>query len=181
MAGCHGERREDREDLLEVSLSQAGVVLRDRSVPDDRHAMGREAGADLAGKAAVLGDQVLDAIADDGQLLGSGPAVGGELRAPGGDLLHQSGDTDLEELIEVGREDRQELGPLQEWVALIPRLVKDARVEVQPRELAVDVGKGDMAPSPVRWGRARSVVMLLGDVLVDTQAAGGCPRPGRRS
>jgi hypothetical protein len=152
VAGCDGERREDREDLLEVSLAQAGVVLRDLGVVDDGNALGGEAGANLAEEPAVLGDQVLDAVADGRELLAGGPAVGGELRAGRGDLLHEPGDADLEELVEVGSEDRQELRPLQERVALVARLVEDAGVEVEPRELAVDVGEGGVAASPRSMG-----------------------------
>ena len=45
---------------------------------------------------------------------------------PACDLLAQAGDPDLEELVEVAREDRQELDPLEQRVALVARLVQDA-------------------------------------------------------
>ena len=58
---------------------------------------------------------------------------------PGRDLLLEPGDADLEELVEVAGEDGQEAHPLQQRVALVLRLEQDARVELEPRQLAVDV------------------------------------------
>ena len=47
-------------------------------------------------------------------------------------LLVQAGDAELEELVEVAGEDRQELRPLEERVPCVPSLVQDPRVELQP-------------------------------------------------
>ena len=55
------------------------------------------------------------------------------------DLLLERRDPDHEELVEVGPVDRDELEPLEQRVALVERLFEDAVVELQPRELAVDV------------------------------------------
>ncbi len=47
------------------------------------------------------------------------------------------------------------LGVETDWEpdgALVTRLVEDARVEVQPRELAVDVGEGGVAPASRAMG-----------------------------
>jgi hypothetical protein len=43
-----------------------------------------------------------------------------------------------EELVEVRAEDRQELHPLEQRVALVERLAQHAGVEVEPAQLAVD-------------------------------------------
>ena len=78
---------------------------------------------------------VPDALQD----LGGRHAVG---RWPGvarGDLLLEAGDAHLEELVQVAGEDGQEPGPLEQRVALVLRLVEHPRVELQPRQLAVDV------------------------------------------
>ena len=64
---------------------------------------------------------------------------GARVTAAGLDLLAQAGDADLEELVEVAREDRQELDPLEQWVPGVARFVQDPRVELQPRQLAVEV------------------------------------------
>src|SRR3990170_3269931 len=62
------------------------------------------------------------------------------------ELLLQARHADLEELVEVAREDGQEARALEERIAGVGRLVQDAGVEVEPGELAVDE----------RHGRSRS-------------------------
>src|SRR4029453_3809917 len=64
------------------------------------------------------------------------------LRVAGLELLLEAGDADLEEFVQVAREDRQEPNAFQDRVALVARLVQDAGVEVEPGELAVDVRDG---------------------------------------
>ncbi len=66
-------------------------------------------------------------------------AVGTRLLAGEGDLLLQAGDTDLEEFVEVAGKDQQELQPLQRRVGLVQRLLQHADVELQLRQLAVNV------------------------------------------
>ena len=56
-----------------------------------------------------------------------------------GELLLQPGDANLEELIEVAREDGQEADAFEQRIALVDRFVQHAIVEVEPRQLAVDV------------------------------------------
>src|SRR5699024_5824007 len=51
----------------------------------------------------------------------------------------QAGDADHVELIEVRREDREELGPLEQRQALLGREREHAGVEIQPAELTVQV------------------------------------------
>ncbi len=55
------------------------------------------------------------------------------------DLLAQTGDPDLEELVEVAGEDGQELDAFEEGVAFVTRLEQDPRVELEPGKLAVQV------------------------------------------
>ena len=86
----------------------------------------------------MLRDQLPDAVADGVQLLGGRQAVrdcGGATRLV---LAPQAGHADLEELVQVGREDREELDALEERVAGVAGLVEDARVELDPRQLAVE-------------------------------------------
>ena len=80
-----------------------------------------------------------DALAGRRQLLPGRPPVGRAGDGAGLDLLAQAGDADLEELVEVAGEDRQELDPLEEGVSGVARLVEHARVELEPGELAVEV------------------------------------------
>ena len=156
MAGRHGERCQDREDLLEVALAQLGVLLGDLRVVDDRDALRGEPAAKVADEERVIEDEAGDPLADGGELLGRGAPVGRVLGAAGRHLLHESRHPHLEELVQVGREDGQELGPLEEGVPLVPRLVQDAGIEVEPGQLAVDVrhaggatpGRGAVAARP---------------------------------
>ena len=74
-------------------------------------------------------------------LLLGGPAVRRARHASGLHLLPEPGHPDLEELIEVFREDRQEPDAFQQGVTRVAGLMKDARVELEPRELTVEVGE----------------------------------------
>ena len=139
MSGVHRERREDREDLLDEPLAEAAVMVGDRGVVDDRDALVGELPAQPDEDRRLLGDEGLDPRADLGELLGSGPPVGRRRRGSGRDLLAEAGHADLEELVEIACEDRQELRALEDGVALVPRLVEDARVPVEPGQLAVEV------------------------------------------
>ena len=93
-----------------------------------------------------------DPLTRGGELFLGGPAV----RRPGGlaglDLLAQPRDADLEELVEVAREDRQELDPLQEGITLVASLEQDPSIELEPGELTVQVGELDLG---LRAGPAR--------------------------
>ena len=134
------ERRQDREDLVHEALAQLELALR----------AGPRAGA-IAD--ARLGQLLADAprtSRSGGPGAGArGPGCGRASRSPTGrrgvgervacrDLLLETGDAHLEELVEVAREDGQEADALEQRVAGVLRLVEDARVELEPRELAVD-------------------------------------------
>ena len=63
------------------------------------------------------------------------------------DLLLQARHADLDELVEVGRNDTQEPQPLQQRHALVRRLGQHAPVELEEAELAVEevgVGRGTL-------------------------------------
>ena len=139
MAGIHGERREDREDLVDEALAQALVMLRHGGVVEDRDAFFGQLLADGGEQPGLLGDQALDPGSDLGQLLGCRSAIGRGGGRSGRDLLPETGHADLEELIEVAGEDGQELDPLQERIAFVARLVQHAGVEVEPGQLAIEV------------------------------------------
>ena len=100
--------------------------------------LGREVGAQLAEDRALLGHQLEHALADRVELLGGGPAVGGDGLRAAQLLAPQPGHADLEELVEVVDEEEQGADPIEEPVALVTRLVEDPSVELEPRELAVE-------------------------------------------
>src|SRR5205085_29444 len=55
------------------------------------------------------------------------------------EFLLRRRDADHEELVQVGRTDREELQPFKQWMAAHACLGKDALVELEPAQLAVDV------------------------------------------
>ena len=115
----------------------------------------------------MLGDEFEDALARGGELLLGGPAVGRAGGLAGLDLLAQPGDADLEELVEVVREDGQELDPLEQRIALVAGLEQDAGVELEPRQLAVEVREVDFGRAARRRGRGgdrRSGVARRGSI-----------------
>ena len=138
MAGVHGEGCQHREDLVVEAAPKGLVVLRDLVVVVDLHAFRGQLRADLRPDVGVVGDELPDAVADGVQLLGGREAVEAVVDAARLVLAPQAGHPDLEELVQVGREDREELHALQERVARVASLVQDARVELDPGELAVE-------------------------------------------
>src|SRR6202011_1070642 len=71
----------------------------------------------------------------------------------GADLFLEPRHADLEELVEVRREDRKKLGPFEERSGRILGEGEHTRVEVEPGELAVQVAVG--VPIVTRAGEGR--------------------------
>jgi hypothetical protein len=91
--------------------------------------------------------------ADGHQLLLGVEPVGREVLDAGPVLLQQRGQADHEELVQVGAADAQELDPLEERMRRVPGLGEHALIELEPRQLAVqverrvrEVGRIDAAP-----------------------------------
>ena len=114
----------------------------------------------------MVGDEPEHAVAHRRQLLVRGPAVRRAGDLAGLHLLAQAGHPDLEELVEVAREDGQELHPFEQRIALVARFVEHAGVELEPGQLAVEVGERDF--------RAARATGSRGD-----RGAGGCARIDR--
>ena len=107
-------------------------------------------------------------IAIVGELLCGGAAVGRRLLDPGGHLVLQRGDADLEELVEVRRGDRAELGALEQGDAGLGGEVEYALVERDPAQLTVDEAivhtpttLADFRPACEELCRARMGLRLL--------------------
>jgi hypothetical protein len=94
--------------------------------------------------------EVLGPRGDQLQLLADGEAVGRTDREPGGLAALQPGDADHVELVEVAREDRQELDPLQQGQRFVLGEFQHARVEVQPGQLPVQEAIGRQRTGPGR-------------------------------
>ena len=139
MTGVHGQWRQDRVDLVGEALSEFRVVLRHAGVVHDIYAGGAEIGTDSLEYLVLLVQECAEARSDVGHLLGGGllPRQGRDCVGLG--LLHQAGDSDLEELVHVAGEDRQELDAFQQGVALVASLIEHAVLELQRAQLAVDI------------------------------------------
>ncbi len=134
------QRREQRQHLvLEVGRAVVGLgrgELVDRQVVD---AGGGERGHQPAGEQRVLVlDQAQHPPADRGQLLGGGHARGVAQLAAAALQQDQAADPHLEELVEVGGGDREELQAVERRQVVAQRLVEHPLVELEPRQLAVD-------------------------------------------
>ena len=82
-------------------------------------------------------DQLGHPLADGGELVGRAHAVGRRAGDAGRHLVLEPGDAHHEELVEVLAEDGEELGPLEQRHLGILGQREDPRVEVEPRQLAV--------------------------------------------
>jgi hypothetical protein len=69
---------------------------------------------------------------DFAQLLRSSPTIGCLLAQPSGNLIFQTGDTNLKKLIEVLRKDCNELGPFKKGNIGIRGKSENSGVEVEP-------------------------------------------------
>ena len=87
-------------------------------------------------------EQLAGPLANRDELLDRRAAVRGQLADAGVGLLVELGDAHLVELVEVRREDREELHPLEERERLVLGELQDAGVEIQPRQVAVEHADG---------------------------------------
>ena len=83
--------------------------------------------------------EALDAVAYLDELLGRRAPVGRGSADPRGHLLLEARHPNLEELIEVLAEDGQKLGPLQQGNAVVLSEREHPLVEVEPRQLTIEV------------------------------------------
>ena len=120
--------------------------------------------------------QLEHSLPDRGELVLGGPAVGRQRGLARLDLLAQTGDADLEELVEIAGEDREELDPLELWIALVACLVQHPSVEFQPGQLAIDVrerGLRTCRPSRTPNLRSRDGPGLDGSHAIRLSSSGG--------
>jgi hypothetical protein len=87
----------------------------------------------------LLLDEVRGAHANRFQLVGDGQAVRTALQRARLQELLQARDSNLEELVEIGARNAQELDPFEQGNAAVLRLFQHALIEFQERQLAIDV------------------------------------------
>ncbi len=142
--GIDGKWREDRKDLIDEHVEQVGAVGRverfglhelDPGCVEFRNDLCAEHGA-LARR------QLGNARTNLAELLVWIKTVGREPAHLGYDLLHQSGDADLEEFVEVLAENCQVLRALEDRLGLVLGEGEHASVEIEPRQLAIEKALG---------------------------------------
>ena len=140
LPGADRERRQHRVDVAREHRLEPLQLLR-RALLDrhDLDALGGERRPQLAlPELRLPSGQLRDACLDAGERLRGGHAVGGAHGEPCRLLVHQACHAHHEELVEVRREDRAELDALEQRLRLVAREVEHARVELDPRQLAVE-------------------------------------------
>jgi hypothetical protein len=89
--------------------------------------------------------------------------VRGAFVISGGKLLLEPRDPDLEELVQVGAEDRQKLEPLEQGIPGVPALPEDAPIELEPGKLPVEVqGRMPKIDRGDRWSGFRDWNLEVG-------------------
>jgi hypothetical protein len=118
---------EEAAGFVFLGLSEVLPLAEEDAV---RGEAGEDDVAEAVGLAIEHGEQFV------AELLNEGALRLGLRDAEGEGALH-------EEFVEVGGEDGEELGALEEWSALVEGLGEDALVEVEPADIAVDPDLGE--------------------------------------
>ncbi len=144
MGGVHGERGEDGEDLLgEISGQPYLLGLVQIRPTDDRDAFGGKGGKHCLEKDLGLATcEFLCARRDQCELRPRRQPVGRPYRQPCFCAAFEAGDTNHVELVEIGREDRQELRSFEKRDRLVLGEGEYARIEIEPAQFAVEVSVG---------------------------------------
>ncbi len=146
-----GDGGEDREDLLVEELVRPGAVGVGQLVEVEHDdVLGAQLLVQLGPAALLVDHQRARPLQHRVDLLAGRHAVGARRLDADPALALEAGDAHHEELVDVGRRDRQEAHPLQKRVAVVHRLLEHALVEGEPRQLAVDE-----PPRRVRVGARR--------------------------
>ena len=101
-----------------------------------------QTGRDVLGERARLpADELLDPGPDRAELLDLVQAVRRIAAHAGRELLLQAGNAHLEELVQVGTEDREEFGPFEQGQRRVLGQRQHASVEIEPGQLAIEVAR----------------------------------------
>src|SRR4051812_18149580 len=165
------EWRENREDLVEEARAHLVVAFRPFVVADYANLLVGELLAHLRPCFRMCRDHRQQPRSNRVERLCGAHAVRRRVRSSGGNLLLQPCDADLEELVEIAGNDGEVAGALEQRIARVASLVQDAILELEERQLAVDVR--DVVPDalarahgrePPRNGRSRYSGCALGRV-----------------
>ena len=182
LAGADRERREHGIDLALEALLELRELLRPEILDAaDRDPLSGERGTQLAlPEPRLQRGQLEDALADPRERLLWREPVRRANRDPRLGLPEQTGDANLEELVEVRGEDRAELHALEERQRLVGRELENASMELEVRELAVEQSLDGLGAD---FRRHRTIVYrqraLWGKYPVNTPGAQSGGRPWR--
>ena len=150
MPRIHGQRCEHGEDPLLEGLDEELLVVVVEVVParqPDAH-LGQRRGHRIEEQTLLTSHKCFDSRPHLDELLGRWPPVRRWAADPRGHLLLEARYANLEELVEVLAEDGQELGALEQGDTLVLRQREHALVEVEPRQLTIEVA--DLVSALVR-------------------------------
>ena len=94
---------------------------------------------DLVEDRVLAIDMAVHQLTDAGQRLVRLQAIGTGLFTGEGDLLLQARDTNFEKLIQVAGKDQQKFQAFKQRVGLVQRLLQHANIELQLRQLAMNI------------------------------------------
>ena len=147
MRRIEADRREKRDHFPQEIVVQPGALFpRPLGLGEEAHALLRKLRKNLLVEQPVLlSDQRVGALAHQGENLRRRRLYGNRYLIAEPDALLQLGDADLEELIEVARQDAKEPQPFQRRNPPVLGLCEHALVECQNRELAREELRLDLA------------------------------------
>ena len=147
MRRIEADRREERDHFPQEIVVQPGALFPSPlRLGEEAHALLRELRKNfLVEQPILLRDQRMSALADQGENLRRRRLSGNRYLVAEADALFQLGDADLEELVQVARQDAQEAQPLQRRKPPVLGLGEHALVERQDGELAREELRLDLA------------------------------------
>ena len=139
-AGIDRQRRQNGEQgLLKVAVGDVLLLLGQRLEIGDGKALGGQLGDQAAQAGIGVGEQLLNDGADGVKLARGRHAVGAGFLRARFDLIQQPSDADHEELVEVGAQDREELGAFEKRIGGILGLFENTALELEQAQLAVGI------------------------------------------
>ncbi len=143
MRRIHRQRRDQRENVLLIVLADLLAVGLGQFCEGPNANL---VAAQIVKQIDIGGALLKAELGHDGaaflKLLVRRAAIDGQLADAGADLLLQAADPLHEELVHVGRGDRQKLYPLEQGRPPVARFAEDTIVELEPSELPIKVKLG---------------------------------------
>ena len=140
MAGVDSEGRQHRKDFfLKITMRPGrafGVQL--RYFADANSILGKLREQFIVPKRILGRDQLAYDSPDAVECFGRTQSIGADVARLALDLLFDSGDTNLEEFVQVRAENGEKLHSLDQRLRRVLRFFKDAAIKFKPAQLAVD-------------------------------------------